>query len=149
MLVLEDFSSGIVPKIRIVDVTNRDGEQTARIVLSKLQKTINRVTEAMEDCDFMVAGIDDYDTGTVFELGYFTCLKNHGITGLKKINRSIVTITGKDYNLNVMLKFGTDCHLRGLQNLEYLAQDILQNTAIEGDLSEVLIRHNNSPEVKE
>lgn len=29
-----------VPKIRLVDVTNRDGEQTARIVLSKLQKTI-------------------------------------------------------------------------------------------------------------
>jgi len=29
-----------VAKIRIVDVTNRDGEQTARIVLSKLQKTI-------------------------------------------------------------------------------------------------------------
>ncbi len=29
-----------VPKIEIVDVTNRDGEQTARIVLSKLQKTI-------------------------------------------------------------------------------------------------------------
>jgi len=29
-----------VPEIRIVDVTNRDGEQTARIVLSKLQKTV-------------------------------------------------------------------------------------------------------------
>ncbi len=29
-----------MPKIRLVDVTNRDGEQTARIVLSKLQKTI-------------------------------------------------------------------------------------------------------------
>ena len=29
-----------MPSIRIVDVTNRDGEQTARIVLSKLQKTI-------------------------------------------------------------------------------------------------------------
>ncbi|MCD6360934.1 MAG: homocitrate synthase [Armatimonadetes bacterium] len=29
-----------MPKIWIVDVTNRDGEQTARIVLSKLQKTI-------------------------------------------------------------------------------------------------------------
>ncbi len=27
-------------KIRLVDVTNRDGEQTARVVLSKLQKTI-------------------------------------------------------------------------------------------------------------
>jgi len=32
-----------VPKIEIVDVTNRDGEQTARIVLSKLQKTIINV----------------------------------------------------------------------------------------------------------
>ena len=30
-------------KIRIVDVTNRDGEQTARVVLSKLQKTIINV----------------------------------------------------------------------------------------------------------
>ena len=29
-----------MPKIRIVDVTNRDGEQTARVVLSKLQKTV-------------------------------------------------------------------------------------------------------------
>lgn len=32
-----------MPRIRIVDVTNRDGEQTARIVLSKLQKTIINV----------------------------------------------------------------------------------------------------------
>ena len=32
-----------MPKIRFVDVTNRDGEQTARIVLSKLQKTILNV----------------------------------------------------------------------------------------------------------
>lgn len=32
-----------MPKIRIVDVTNRDGEQTARLVLSKLQKTIINV----------------------------------------------------------------------------------------------------------
>ncbi len=32
-----------MPTIRIVDVTNRDGEQTARIVLSKLQKTITNI----------------------------------------------------------------------------------------------------------
>jgi len=29
-----------VPVIRIIDVTNRDGDQTARIILSKLQKTV-------------------------------------------------------------------------------------------------------------
>ena len=30
----------LVPKIQIIDVTNRDGDQTARVVLSKLQKTV-------------------------------------------------------------------------------------------------------------
>ncbi len=30
----------IVPKIEIIDVTNRDGEQTARICLAKIQKTV-------------------------------------------------------------------------------------------------------------
>jgi isopropylmalate/homocitrate/citramalate synthase len=40
-----------VPKIEIVDVTNRDGEQTARIVLSKLQKTIiNILLDQMGIC---------------------------------------------------------------------------------------------------
>ena len=29
-----------VPVIRIIDVTNRDGDQIARIILSKLQKTV-------------------------------------------------------------------------------------------------------------
>ena len=29
-----------LPKIQIIDVTNRDGDQTARIILSKLQKTV-------------------------------------------------------------------------------------------------------------
>ena len=29
-----------MPKIEFIDVTNRDGEQTARISLSKLQKTV-------------------------------------------------------------------------------------------------------------
>lgn len=40
-----------MPKIEIVDVTNRDGEQTARIVLSKLQKTIiNILLDEMGIC---------------------------------------------------------------------------------------------------
>ncbi len=29
-----------MPKIELIDVTNRDGEQTARISLAKIQKTV-------------------------------------------------------------------------------------------------------------
>jgi len=102
----------------------------------------------MMEANFMIAVIDDYDTGTVFELGYFTRLREVTAYGRKEApfyDRAIVTITGKDYNLNVMLKFGTDCHLRGVDKLEKLFKEINETESV----NFMLEMNDENPEVEE
>ena len=77
--------------------------------------------ENMEMANIMVTVIDDHDVGTMFELGYFTSLKRCAME-----DRKIITVTGKGYDLNVMLKFGTDCHLKEIGDLSLLLNDIRQ-----------------------
>jgi len=58
---------------------------------------------------FMLAVIDDYDVGMVWECGFA-----FGI-GLGKL--PIVTYTDKDYGLNVMLRQSAAAHIRGVDEL--------------------------------
>lgn len=65
----------------------------------------------IKDCNVMVAVIDDFDTGTVFEMGYATSLKH------LFPSRRVISITNNNYGMNVMLRESVDAHLRGLENL--------------------------------
>lgn len=76
-------------------------------------------------CNFLIAVIDDYDTGTVFELGYFAAL-------LEEREQTVVTITGNDYDLNVMLRFATDCHVKGINELHELLNYIRRDGGTNG-----------------
>jgi len=60
----------------------------------------------LEECDAMIAIIDDWDTGTVFEIGYFY--------GLLK---PIFTYSNHNYGLNVMVRQAVNSHNTDLQNL--------------------------------
>lgn len=60
---------------------------------------------AMRACTSMIAVIDDYDTGTVFEIGYFTRLKE------LQPSRYILTISNNNHGINIMLKNSIDAHI--------------------------------------
>jgi nucleoside 2-deoxyribosyltransferase len=73
-------------------------------------------------CDFMLAVIDDRDTGTTWEMGFCYGLGD----------RSILTYTEHDYAINIMLKGCVSGHARGVEELK----SMLQAIASRGDLRE-------------
>lgn len=77
----------------------------------------------------IIAVLDDYDPGTIFELGYFRCLKDtynamESITGNK---RFILTISAQNYGVNVMLRESIDAHLKTIQEIEIALQMIQEH----------------------
>lgn len=76
--------------------------------------------EHLQIADLVIAVIDDRDTGTIWEMGYFA-----GHHGLRDPDRPIViTVTGNDYGMNLMLALSIDAHCKGLPRLKE-ALDIL------------------------
>ena len=59
----------------------------------------------------MIAVIDDYDPGTVFEMGYFTRLKS------EFPDKRLITISNKNYGINIMLKNAINYHVTDVADL--------------------------------
>jgi len=67
------------------DMTPEDREQAfADVYYSNVN--------AIVDCEFVLAVIDDFDAGTMFEIGFAA-----------GIDKTVITLTGQNYGLNVML----------------------------------------------
>ena len=65
-------------------------------------------------CQAMVCVIDDRDTGTMWELGYFSAIRdrmNHIVTP------TVVTFSSQGYGLNVMLSHCSDAHVVDFDNI--------------------------------
>lgn len=72
----------------------------------KMQEIFQSNINHIVDCSIMVAVIDDYDTGTVWEMGLAYGLE-----------RPIYTISDNDYGLNVMIRQSTTIHNTNIDNL--------------------------------
>ena len=74
------------------------------------EKALNKIFKSnvsnIKDCDIVVAVIDDWDTGTVWECGAAY------IAG-----KPIFTISNKDYGLNVMVRQSVACHNKSIDNM--------------------------------
>ncbi|CAH9017214.1 putative nucleoside 2-deoxyribosyltransferase [Vibrio phage 150E35-1] len=53
--------------------------------------------EQLNDCDIILLNIDNFDTGTIFEMGYASALRD---TGQQKV---VITYSPSAYGLNLML----------------------------------------------
>jgi len=83
----------------LIDMTPEEREKAFEgIYLSNIQN--------MNDCDVMVANIDDRDTGTTFEIGYMTGR-----------NKPVLSYSGHDYQINVMLRQSVLTHNTNINNL--------------------------------
>jgi len=82
---------------RLIGGVLKDMSQTER---DKMKRDIYIMNvEGIRRASCVVAVIDDFDPGTMFEIGYAACL-----------NKDIITITNKNYGLNVMLNEPVRCH---------------------------------------
>lgn len=66
----------------------------------------------MEECSVMIAVVDGRDTGTTFEMGYFTKKK------MCSQDNKLITFTNEDFGLNVMIQQSVDAHLKGIVALK-------------------------------
>lgn len=60
----------------------------------------------MDACDRMIAVIDDYDTGTIFEIGYMTARQ-----------KRVVSYSSQGHGLNVMLAKAIDFHCNNISDI--------------------------------
>jgi len=70
---------------------------------------------------FMLAVVDDYDVGMVWETGF--------AFGISLGKLPIVTYTDKDYGLNVMLRQSAVAHIRGVNELRTFLHGYVNNGA--------------------
>lgn len=81
--------------------------------LEKIKYAYDLNLKAMDDCDLMIANIEGFDTGTIFEMGYFT-----------KSNKPIIAFSSNpDRKLNIMLSqscIGFSNAYLDLKNIIYL-----------------------------
>lgn len=90
--------------------------------LARMDYIFNKNVEMLNECDTVIAVIDNYDTGTVWELGYAFAK-----------NKRIITITDHCYTLNIMIR---NCVEQHCMRVEELPQAIANkgNNQYKGDV---------------
>jgi nucleoside 2-deoxyribosyltransferase len=87
----------------------------------KLRET-KRIFDAnisnIHSCDGMIGVIDDHDSGTMFEIGYASRIREFS-------KYPLITTSNKNYGLNIMLMHAVDCHVLGIDNLKFAIMNSL------------------------
>lgn len=82
---------------------------------ARMKYIFEKNVEMLNHCDKIVAIIDNYDTGTVWEIGYaYSRFK------------PIITLTDKDYGLNVMIAQCVVAHCKSVEQIPQAVKGSLQ-----------------------
>jgi nucleoside 2-deoxyribosyltransferase len=108
--------SGVILK----DLEPEQRREMAPIIYHKNREDIER-------CDIVIAVIDDFDPGTVWEMGYAAAKY-----------KQIFTYTAKDYGLNVMLAGCSSGHARGVNEMQAILNDLKINKPPRGFAAETV-----------
>ena len=100
-LKIHAYSPRLKPNNQILEIKN----EADRMWVAK--NIFEKDIMAMNACNFGICNIDDRDTGTAFEMGYF-CSRG----------TPFVTYSAHNYGCNVMLAQAGLCHLSNLEKLE-------------------------------
>lgn len=86
---------------------------------AKMKRIYDLNIKGMRESTVMLAVIDNRDTGTMFEMGYYTKMME------KAKERYMISITNKDYDINVMLRYSINGHMKlGCDDLKLLLSDV-------------------------
>lgn len=84
---------------------------------SRMKRIFDMNIRMIEECDKMIAVTDDYDPGTIFEMGLAS-----GYEGI-----DIITYSAKNYGANVMLKHAIKFHCVTMDELNQALNGIGEN----------------------
>ena len=93
----------------LLDMTDEEREKAFKGIYNSNVKNMN-------ECNIMVANIDDRDLGTAYEIGWFSSSDffSNYVDGKEK---PIFSYSGNDYQINVMLKCSVLSHNTKIENL--------------------------------
>ena len=77
----------------------------------------------LDNCNIVLAVVDNRDTGTMWELGYATA-----------IIKTIVTTTFEDFGLNIMIGKCTHCHTKTYESRSLVYQALNRHSISRSDL---------------
>ncbi len=92
--------------------------------IKESKRIYDKNVEEMINANILFAVVDGRDTGTVYEMGYFKSLDDHGVSkggylkDLFQSRRFSVTYTDENFGLNIMLKESVAAHVVGEEDLE-------------------------------
>jgi len=107
----------------VADLKNMSDEEKFKETKRIYDANINNIY----DCPMMIAVIDDHDSGTMFEIGWAAKLKTQMGIG----HRKIITVSNKNYGLNIMLMHAVDAHVLGIAGLTSALISIVEEKSIE------------------
>ena len=103
----------------------------------RMERIFNMNIRMLDECDNMIAVLDDRDAGTIFEIGHFAAGLDPDYDMMRKgINRpgidrpGIITFSNQGHGINVMLKHAVKFHCNGYTELE-AAIDGVGNNSLE------------------
>ena len=84
---------------------------------NRMKRIFDMNIRMLEECDKMIAVTDNYDPGTIFELGYAYAYEN----------MPIITYSPQGYGANVMLKHAIQFHCKDMDELRNALNGIGDN----------------------
>ena len=106
-------------------LSEMSGEKKEQAIPAIFKANIDNIREH----NIMIAVLDDYDPGTIFEVGYFTCLKHgdHPASNYQKhFDKILLTLSNHNYGVNVMLRQAVNAHMLNIMDIRVAIGMILQ-----------------------
>lgn len=98
-------------------------DMTEQEKINRVDYIYNQNVDNIESCRWVLCVIDDYDTGTIFEMGYAA-----------SANKDIVTLSTHGHGLNLMLARCTFAHVNTIAD----AVACIMGYAFDGELKKVI-----------
>jgi len=89
---------------------------------ARMKRIYDMNLRMLNECDTLIAVLDDRDAGTIFELGYFAA-KDQDLPWTKEDDSSIITFSNQGHGINVMLKHAVKFHCNGYSELTLAIRD--------------------------
>jgi len=86
---------------------------------ARMKRIYDMNIRMLNECDTLIAVLDDRDAGTIFELGYFT---GRGDEYYDQ-KPTIITFSNQGHGINVMLKHAVKFHCNGYSELTLAIRD--------------------------
>ena len=101
------------PRKEAVTLKDLSPEERERLAKEVYESNI----KGMNGSNIMIAVIDDFDPGTMFEIGYFA-------KDMELYNKYIVTLSTKGYGANVMISQCSDGHANSIDDAVKIISNI-------------------------